>query len=117
MTSRSAAQNCSVGSGVRKLEVQLTVVEPPTERPCRIVIAPSDVALARPAALVQVAVGARLLHVAEVGRGLQRPFLDEQHLQPGLAQDLGRHAAAGAAADDGDVGLQRLRRFQRWRRR
>ena len=36
-------QYASVGSGVRKLDVQLTVVEPPTQRPCRMVIALSSV--------------------------------------------------------------------------
>ena len=46
-TSCCAAQCCSVGAGVRKLEVQLTVVVPPTARPCSIAMAPSE--LARPA--------------------------------------------------------------------
>ncbi len=47
-TSCSAAQCFSVGAGVRKLEVQLTVVEPPTERPCSTAMAPSEVARAAP---------------------------------------------------------------------
>ena len=37
--SNSRAQCSSVAAGVRKLEVQLTVVPPPTQRPCRILIA------------------------------------------------------------------------------
>jgi malic enzyme len=36
-------QGRTVGVGVRKLEVQLTVVEPPTVRPCRILMALSRV--------------------------------------------------------------------------
>ena len=36
-------QYASVAGGVRKLEVQLTVVEPPTVRPCRMLIALSAV--------------------------------------------------------------------------
>ena len=47
-TSHSEAQNFSVGAGVRKLEVQLTVVDPPTERPCNTAMAPSEVARAPP---------------------------------------------------------------------
>src|SRR5690606_26727741 len=46
-TPNSLAQCCSVGSGVRKLEVQLITVVPPTQRPCRIDMAPS--LLIRPA--------------------------------------------------------------------
>jgi hypothetical protein len=34
----TARQCASVAAGVRKLEVQFTVVEPPTHRPCRMVI-------------------------------------------------------------------------------
>ncbi len=33
----ASRQKASVRGGVRKLEVQLTVVEPPTERPCMMV--------------------------------------------------------------------------------
>ena len=40
---KRSRQYASVASGVRKLEVQFTVVEPPTLRPCRIVIALSSV--------------------------------------------------------------------------
>ena len=39
----ASRQWASVPGGVRKLEVQFTVVEPPTLRPCRIVIALSFV--------------------------------------------------------------------------
>jgi hypothetical protein len=39
-----ASRQCArVRAGVRKLEVQLTVVEPPTLRPCRMVMALSAV--------------------------------------------------------------------------
>jgi hypothetical protein len=37
-----------VSGGVRKLEVQFTVVEPPTARPCRMVMLPSFVVRAAP---------------------------------------------------------------------
>jgi hypothetical protein len=37
-------------------------------------------------------------------------LFQQQHLQSGQCQHLGGNAAAGAAADDGDVGLHRLRR-------
>ena len=40
---RRSRQYASVGAGVRKLDVQLTVVDPPTQRPCRMVIALSSV--------------------------------------------------------------------------
>ena len=39
----SLAQYASVAAGVRKLDVQLTVVPPPTQRPCRMLIALSFV--------------------------------------------------------------------------
>src|SRR5699024_2555872 len=39
-----SAQCLRVCAGVRKLDVQLTVVEPPTERPCSTAMAPSEVA-------------------------------------------------------------------------
>ena len=37
---------------------------------------------------------------------LQRPFLDDHDGEPGLREDLGGDAAAGAAADDHDIGFQ-----------
>ena len=40
---KRSRQNTSVGGGVRNELVQLTVVEPPTQRPCRMVIALSAV--------------------------------------------------------------------------
>jgi len=41
LTAYSLAQWLRVASGVRKLEVQLISVVPPTARPCRMVMAPS----------------------------------------------------------------------------
>ncbi len=91
--------------GVRKLEVQFTVVEPPTLRPCRI---GDRLVLRLPPGrfLVELRVGLALAH-AEIARALERPFLDDHHREPRLGEDLGRHAAARAAADDQDVGLER----------
>src|SRR5262245_24574513 len=40
---RRSRQYASVGAGVRKLDVQFTVVDPPTQRPWRMVIALSSV--------------------------------------------------------------------------
>jgi hypothetical protein len=40
---KRSPQYASVASGVRKLDVQLTVVEPPTQRPCKMLIALSRV--------------------------------------------------------------------------
>ncbi|MNP64058.1 hypothetical protein D3C76_1595270 [compost metagenome] len=44
----AVAQWAKVCAGVRKLEVQLTSVVPPTARPCRMVMAPSLLILPRP---------------------------------------------------------------------
>ncbi|MNL15084.1 hypothetical protein D3C87_1360550 [compost metagenome] len=46
VTACSLAQCASVRGGVRKLDDQLTVVLPPTERPCSTAMAPSAVARA-----------------------------------------------------------------------
>ena len=60
--------------------------------------------LARRRFLVQGRVGLGFAHL-EVARGFQRAFLDQHHRKAGQRQDFGGDAAAGAAADDGDVGL------------
>ena len=66
--------------------------------------------------LVQLRIGLGFAH-AKVRRGHQRPFLDQHHPQSGVAQDLRGGAAAGAGADDRDVGLEGQIRAERRRRR
>ncbi len=68
--------------GVRKLEVQLIVVPPPTQRPCRMVI-----------------------DLSPVWR-VERAFLEDHDGGARLREDLGGDAAARAAARDRDVGLE-----------
>ena len=54
--------------------------------------------------LIQGRVGLAFAHV-EIAGGAQRTFFDDDYGQPGICQDFGRHAAAGAAADNDDIGL------------
>ena len=56
--------------------------------------------------LIQRRVGL-ILQQVEVGAGLQRAFFDDQYLEPGGAENFSGGAAACAAADDRDIGLQR----------
>ncbi len=109
-TAYCSAQCCRVAAGVRKLEVQLISVVPPTARPCMMVMAPSLLSRPMPS-WYSSAVGLGLLHL-EVAAGFQRAFLDQQHLEPGLAEDFRGGAATGAAADDGHVGFQGQVLFQ-----
>ena len=67
---------------------------------------------ARATFLVQLAHRAAFVHVAKAVRGAQCTLFQQQHFEAGQRQDLGGHAAAGAAADDGHVGFQGLRRAQ-----
>ncbi len=62
--------------------------------------------LARARFLVQGGIGVRLAHLEVPGR-LERALFHDQHLEPGQREDLGRHAAAGAAADDDHIRFQR----------
>ena len=62
--------------------------------------------LARRRFLVEVGIRLALVH-AEVARRAQRPFLEQHDAKPGAREDLRRGAAAGAAADDDDVGFER----------
>ena len=55
--------------------------------------------------LIQVRVGLGFVH-AEVARGAQRSFLDQNHAQAGVAERLGGDPAARAGADNDDVGLE-----------
>lgn len=55
--------------------------------------------------LVQLGVGFAFAH-AEIVAAAKRPFLDDDDREPGLREDLGRHAPAGPAAHDQDVRLE-----------
>ena len=48
---------------------------------------------------------------------LQRAFLEQHDAKPGVGENLRRGAAARAAPDDGDVGLERDVALERARRR
>src|SRR5690606_1824893 len=58
------------------------------------------------ALLIERGVGLMLLQL-EVTAGKQPAFLDQQHLEAGGAEYLGAGGAPGAAADDGNIDLQR----------
>ena len=92
--------------GVRNELVQLTVVPPPTQRPCRMLIALSRVSCAR--RIPGTAPDTRPIRACGSRRDdLQRAFLDQHDAQSGLGEDLRGGAAAGAGADDGDVRVER----------
>ena len=110
LTPMCSAQNFSVSGGVRKLVVQLTVVEPPTERPCRDHHA-AVFGAAPGAFLIEVAIGGALLHV-ELARGLERPCFEQHDAQASLAECLGSGASAGTRPYDDDIGLELERRRQ-----
>ena len=61
--------------------------------------------------LIEGRVGVGFLHL-EVVAGLEWAFLDQQHLEAGLAEDFRGGAATGTAADDGHVGFQGQVLFQ-----
>ena len=62
--------------------------------------------LARGGFLIQVRIGFRFTH-PEIGGPLEGPLLQHDHLEPGLGENFRRCAAAGTAADDRDVGIER----------
>ncbi len=66
--------------------------------------------------LIERGIGPRLLHV-EVPLRVVRALFDDGDVRAGLRERRGRDAAAGAAADDDKVHLDRVKRWERGARR
>jgi hypothetical protein len=85
----------------------LTVVVPPTLRPCRYGDA-LVFGLASGIFLVQAGVGFGL-ELLEIGAALEWSFFDDDDVQAGLGQQLRRDAGPGSGPDDRNVTAEALR--------